>query len=334
MTTLKVLFLPAGSGMAISAIKSLINCKDIQTVAADNDPLAPGLFLANHGFTVPSFSDPGFFPSLKRIIEDEEIDILFPCLDPLLEIFSNNEQIDEDLKTKLLISPPETIRITRDKWLSYVHLKDSISFPNSWITLDNISKQTFPLFIKPRKGSGSLNAYKVRNRHELEFFFNFIDQPIIQEHLPGKEYTVDCLASPNGDLVTLIPRERIQAKAGISVKGKFIHPNKNIIDIASTISNSLKFTGPFFFQLKENSNHELKLMEINARLSGTMIYSSLGGFNIVEQAIHQFYNKGKTSKKQPLLLPEKDYSYQYLAMSRYWEEIFISLEDLEKIERR
>ena len=43
---------------------------------------------------------------------------------------------------------------------------------------------------------------------------------IIQEYLPGKEYTVDVLSDLDGNSLLAIPRERIEVKAGISSKGK------------------------------------------------------------------------------------------------------------------
>lgn len=336
MACISVFFIPAGSGMAVSAIKSLRHCEDITTVTADSDQLAPGLFLADQGYLIPQFQSSNFFSSLKKIVQKEKIDLIVPCLDPLLELFAKNEtHIEELLGTRILISPSDTINITRDKWLTYQHLKDKLAFPQSWIELDNIPENSFPLFLKPRKGSGSVNTFIIQDRKELEFFFSYVRDPIVQEHLSGKEFTIDCLASPSGELITVIPRERIQTKAGISSKATFVKKFESFLQIAQIISKNLHLIGPFFFQLKQDSQNILKIMEINARLSGTMIFSNLSGFNIIEQAIRQFV-EGKMSfnsieRKSLLFLPGKDFLYHHMFMSRYWEEIFINPSDLKKL---
>ena len=333
MSRISVLFIPAGSGMAVSAIKSLRYCKYIKTITADSDQLAPGLFLADQGYLIPQFQSPNFFSSLKKIVQKKKIDLIVPCLDPLLELFAKNEvHIEELLGARILMSPADTINITRDKWLTYQHLKDKLTFPQSWIELDVIPNNLFPLFVKPRKGSGSINAFYIRDRKELEFFFSYVHDPIVQEYLPGKEFTIDCLASPSGELITVIPRERIQAKAGISTKAMFVEEFEPFLQIAQIITEKLRLNGPFFFQLKRDSQNILKIMEINARLSGTMIFSILSGFNIIEQAIRQFV-EGKISinsikQKSNLVLPGKDFSYHHMFMSRYWEEIFINPPEL------
>ncbi len=338
MPAITVLFIPAGSGIAISGIKSIKNIEDIKTVAADSDPLAAGLYLAEKKYLIPEFNNPKFFSIIQKIILKEKIDILIPCLDPLLEIIANYgpTKLEKRLGVKILISPPETIKLTRDKWLAYNRFKNILNFPESWIDLDDVPKDTFPLFIKPRKGSGSIGATIVRNQTELEFFFSYLDDPIISEYLEGKEYTVDCLASPKGKLITIIPRERIQSKAGISIKAKFMNVTDEIIEIAKEVNKQLHFIGPFFFQLKQGSDNTLKIMEFNARLSGTMIFSNLAGFNIVEKAIRQFNDRdnliSNRTQSNPLLLPGKDFFYEYEAMSRYWEEILIKTHDLKSLQ--
>ncbi|MFX1506532.1 MAG: ATP-grasp domain-containing protein [Promethearchaeota archaeon] len=335
MTDISVLFIPAGSGMAVSAIKSLRHCEDITTVAADSDQLAPGLFLADQGYLIPLFKSPNFFSSLRKIVQKEKIDVIIPCLDPLLELFTKDKlHIEELLGTRILMSPADTINITRDKWLTFQHLKNTLVFPQSWIELGCIPKNSFPLFVKPRKGSGSINTFVIQDRKELEFFFSYVKDPIVQEYLSGKEFTVDCLASPSGELITVIPRERIQTKSGISTKAMFIEELEPFLQMAQIITEKLHLIGPFFFQLKENAEKILNVMEINARLSGTMIFSILSGFNIIEEAIRQFV-EGKmsintTELKSKMFLPGRDFSYQHMFMSRYWEEIFVNPRDLKK----
>ena len=218
------------------------------------------------------FNSKKFYSLLKKIIKKEKIKVVIPALDTILLDFSKLELWFKKTGAEVMISEPKTIKITRDKWNTYNQFKDIIPSPKSFIKRENVNI-SYPLHIKPRTGSGSQDAYKINSKKELDFYFNKIDKPIIQEYLGGKEYTIDCLADKNGKLLLSVPRERIRAKAGISVKGKIVK-NKRLIDMAEKISKQVKFYGLFFFQAKENKKGIPILTEINARIAGTMCFSS------------------------------------------------------------
>ena len=160
-----VLILPAGSGMAIGAIQMLHNDKDINTISADVNPLAPGLYLSNKSYIIPPFDDNEFTKSINSIIKTEKIDVIIPALDTILLYFSKNKKEFEEKGVKIIISDQETIKITRDKWETYKKHHNKIPLPYSTITKDNKTPD-FPLFIKPRDGSGSINAYKINNKED------------------------------------------------------------------------------------------------------------------------------------------------------------------------
>lgn len=314
-----VLVVPAGSGMAYSAINKLKEDSKINVISADADKLAPGLYLSNKAYKIPPFSDKKFYDSLLTIIKKEEVDIIIPALDPILLDFSIKRKLFRSYGAITLISNSNTIKITRDKWLTYKKLKNHVPFPNSFIALHDINID-YPLFIKPREGSGSKNTYKIINCKDLDFYFNSIHNPIIQEYLPGKEYTVDCLADKQGNLAVCISRERIETKCGISIKGKIVK-FAEIQEIAQKITENLKFFGPFFFQLKEDQCGKLKIMEINPRISGTMSLSSASGINIHSLAVRMAMGE-KIS-----ILPIKSGIY----VTRYWEDIYLEDEDISNI---
>ncbi|MFC1768274.1 ATP-grasp domain-containing protein [Nanoarchaeota archaeon] len=312
---INVLIVPAGSGMAIAAIQALKKTKDIRIVTADSNKLSPGLHLSQKGYLIPLFKEPNFYNSLFNIIDKEKIDVVIPAYDTILHEFSEKNEEFEKHGTKLLLSSPEAISATRDKWITYQKLKDQVSFPISFIQKEDIDID-YPLHIKPRDGSGSINTFKIENEEELDFYLKKVPNPIIQEFLPGKEYTVDCLANNKGELMVNIARERIETKAGISTKGLIVNNNK-INEIAKTISQLIKFYGPFFFQVKEDKFGNPKVMEINPRISGTMSLSSYSGVNIHELAIRQCMN-------QHFTIPEIKYG---IYISRYLQDLYFDEKD-------
>lgn len=310
-----VFIVPAGSGMAYSAINRLKEDATIRIISADVDKLAPGLHLSDKAYKIPPFSDSGFNKSLIAIIKKENVHVLIPALDTILLEFSRKRDEFQKIGVNLLISNTNTIEITRDKWLTYKKLKEFISFPKSFINIDDVDID-YPLFIKPRSGSGSKNAYKLNNEKDLQFYFNHIQDPIIQEFLPGKEFTVDCLADNDGKLVLCIARERIETKCGISIKGRIVKSDE-IDEIAHKISSKVQFLGPFFFQLKEDCSGRLKIMEINPRISGTMSLSSASGVNIYTLAV-------KMSMGEKIVIPPIKTG---VFVTRYWKDIYLEEKD-------
>ena len=316
MKNTKVLIAPAGSGMAITAIKSLMLDSDIEIIVADSNHLAPSMNMGLKSYTIPTIEDERFFPVLEQIIESESIDILIPCLDPFLIPVANNRERLEALGVKVMISPVESIKLSRDKWEMYKKLKGKIPLPESWIDIKSVQSKNYPLFIKPRDGSGSIDAYRIENSEELEFYFGRIKHPIIQEYLPGREYTVDCLTDLDGKLIVVSPRERIKTKAGICTISKTVK-NPALEDISMKITEKVYITGPFFFQAKEDKNGTPKVTELNIRLAGTMILTTKAGANIPLIATKILL--GEKVDKSPEV---KEGFY----LSRFWEEVYFSEE--------
>ena len=60
------------------------------------------------------------------------------------------------------------------------------------------------MIIKPNRGSGS-RGIEVLN----------LDEKVIQEYLPGTEYTVDVFCDMSSQVVNHVIRERVATKAGI-----------------------------------------------------------------------------------------------------------------------
>jgi len=157
---------------------------------------------------------------------------------------------------------------------------------------NEIKTKDYPIFVKPIKGQGSLNAVKLLDDNQLKIFANEfkINEFVIMEYLPGKEYTIDCF-SDNGELIFFGPRERKKTFNGISIFTELLlntdKKYKEIEKYSKLISKILKMHGAWFFQMKEDKNKKLKLLEIGTRISGTMMLNRIRGINFVELSLYQ-----------------------------------------------
>jgi len=310
----KVLIAPVGSGMAMSALRSLSVEGGPEIIVADSDPLAPGLHIGLRSYVIPTIDDEAFFSSLEKIIRTENVNVFIPCLDPFLIPVARNRAFFEKLGVKVMISPAESLVLSRDKWKTYIGLKDKIPMPESWINPDEIPDDRYPLFIKPRDGSGSINAYRVDSKEELSFYMKKHRNMIVQEYLPGREFTVDCLTDENGKLLISSPRERIKTKAGICTISRTVE-YPELDEIASRIVDEVAITGPFFFQAKEDREGNPKVTELNIRLAGTMSLSTAAGVNIPLLAIKILLGEKIQTKPRPK---------RGVYLMRFWNEIFLN----------
>ena len=78
-----------------------------------------------------------------------------------------------------------------------------------------------------------------------------------------------------------MPRQRIRIMNGISVRSETDWaPNPDFIYIANIINSSLIMRGAWFFQMKENRNKTLTLLEIACRIGGGSSTYRAAGINL------------------------------------------------------
>lgn len=107
---------------------------------------------------------------------------------------------------------------------------------------------------------------------------------VVTEYLPGKEYTIDCFTKSNGELIFCQGRIRERISNGISVRTRPVSDSR-FLDLALKISKKLKFSGMWFFQVKEGKNNVLTLLEIAPRIAGTMGMYRVKGINFVQLSL-------------------------------------------------
>src|SRR5699024_10769170 len=124
--------------------------------------------------------------------------------------------------------------------------------------------------IKPRDGMGSKGVFIVKNEKELNFFIDYVKNPIVQEFVEGTEYTIDVLCDLKGKVISVVPRERIEVRSGEVSKSKIVK-NSNIINATLDLCNKLnidsdiKPVGPLTIQCIVNKSDDIKFIEVNPR---------------------------------------------------------------------
>ena len=281
-----ILITCAGGPAAIGVIKSL---RDIdfkgKIVTIDSDPLAAGGFLSDSNYTAPLSDDPSYWETVAGIIEDERINLILPTGDMDIIHFANHKEVLEAVGIVVFMSDVETIDICQNKELFYKKCKDKFQLPFTTTDINDF-EETHKIIAKPIRGSGSRGIEVFKSHHDIARNNKKYNDYIFQSHLPGKEYTVDLLSDLDGKVLTRVVRERLQVKAGISVKGKIIR-DENIEKLCTDLALHLNLKGPVCIQLKEDENGNPKFIEVNPRLGGGTYFTTLAGVNFMDIIVNK-----------------------------------------------
>jgi len=287
-------------------------------IAVDYETYSPALFFSDQWYQVPLVKDPSYLLRIQDICNKENITLIIPTIDQELSIWAHAQNEFKKKHISVSISATNTIRTLTDKWLTYQALvHEDIPFPHSFLPDKNIIPDHFPLFIKPRKGRGSIGAFPVRNQKEYLFFTDYIKDPVVQTYLEGKEFTVDALFDHMGKLIRCIPRYRLVIRSGVSDRGKtFI--NTRLTELIERIGNTFSFRGAINIQGKIY-NDSISFFEINPRFSGGIQLSAAAGTSFAKLLVNEEMGVPMT----PSLL---DYQAGML-MTSYEDSLFIDTDN-------
>ena len=203
----------------------------------------------------------------------------------------------------------------------------TIPVPKMFEDVSNIN--SFPVFVKPDEGQGSQNSEIANDMESLNYLLNKRSDLIILEYLPGKEYTIDCFNHRDEGLLFCAGRERIRTVNGISMNCKPVASQINEIfrEYALKILEKLEIHGAWFFQMKQDSMGNFKLLEIAQRISGTMATNRVLGINFPLLSIYE-----KEGLKLDLMLNKNSIEIDRALVNRYkheihYDKVYIDLDD-------
>jgi len=270
------------AGRRVELIQEFIKAKNRKgiegrIISADMNELAPALYFSDKAYKIPSITSPDFINTLLNICKSEQIRLLIPTIDTELEILSKNVNVFKEIGTDILVSSLDTVKIAQNKLETYKFFKSmGLNTPTTYGKNDNYDGG-YPCFIKPLSGSSSINAFKVSNEREFEFFKYYIGEYVIQDFIEGEEYTIDVLCNFDGKPIYITPRIRLATRSGEVIKTKIVNDEKLIGD-TKRIIEALKPNGPITIQAIHNKiDKKYYFIEINVRFGGGCPLSMMAG---------------------------------------------------------
>ncbi|HLH30150.1 MAG TPA: ATP-grasp domain-containing protein, partial [Terriglobia bacterium] len=239
-----------------------------RVITTDINPMSPALYFGHKHHIVPLTTDKYYIPIIESICDAEDVNLVVPTIDDELPIFGRSLHRFEQVGIEVAVSSERTSNICNDKYETYLFCEQNgIPAPKTRMASEvNFATLEYPVYVKPRFGRGSVNVYLVQNETQLRLFLDYVPGAIVQDQLVGTEFTVDVLADFNGRVLSVVPRERLVIRAGVSDKG-VTRKNPAVMAFAKNVAERLQIVGPANIQCKWDGQN-INLIEVNPRFSG------------------------------------------------------------------
>lgn len=271
METVNVLFL--GGAKRVSLAQHLIRAGEernlkVNVYSYELDDKVPISSIAKV-IIGKKWSDADLFDDLKRVTEVNDISIILPFVDPAIAVAARLKEFIPALFVP--VSPMELCNVMFNKFSAACWFeKHQIKQPRFYRHKDDYK---YPVILKPVCGSAS-KGIKICYEAEALPSDDRLSDYLVQDYIKDrKEYTVDCYVDKNGNVISVVPRLRLETAGGEVTKSVTVRHHQ-IISESKRILQAGSFRGPITIQfIEECDTHEVFVMEINPRLGGGVITS-------------------------------------------------------------
>lgn len=258
-------------------------------VATDISVTAPAIYMADKYYIVPRIDDADYIPTILEICKKEEIQAVTTLIDPEIMLLAEHRNEFESIGVEVLAPYKETAEICFDKFEMYKYLKEkNINTVLTYGDMKSFEKGMsekeidFPVFVKPRRGSGSVGARKISDMDTLKKAMKEDPSLIIQEFM-GDALDVDAdiyVDTISNQAVSLFSKKKLETKIGGASKTVSFKDDK-LNKFASEALSVFKFNGPIDMDLWYR-NGEYYLSEVNPRFGGGYLHAYGAGVDFVK----------------------------------------------------
>jgi carbamoyl-phosphate synthase large subunit len=286
----ETVLLTGAGGAALPFLIRHLRAQGYRVLAADMDPTAAGLRLADRGYVIPGGASDAFPAALAEIIAHESVDVFVPLVDEeLVPALSLQEQ-----GVRVLLPRSEFTALCLDKYRFATEFERSgLPVPRTRLASDGTGDLRFPLIVKPRVGRGSRGVALAGGPGELEECLGRSsyrrDELLLQEFIAGTEFTVSVVVWRDGEVQAVVPKEVISKRGITRIAVTRRHPG--VDEVCRRIQAELSADGPFNVQLRlDPATGRPFVFEVNPRFSTTVSLTIAAGIDeiggLVKQALH------------------------------------------------
>lgn len=268
-----------------------------RVIATDMSPNAPALYEADAFYLVPRITEPGYIDRVLDICRKEQIQGVFSLIDPELSLLAEHEQSFRRIGTTVIGSSYELCERTLDKWQMYLWLKEhGYACARSYVDRNVFYRDvengriSYPVFVKPVRGSASIAITRAEDRETVEFLFSHGEGLLIQEYLKGQEIGADCYIDLiSGETVSVFTKKKLVMRAGETDKGiSFKDPV--LFELIERFVKESGFRGQIDIDIFE-CDGVYYISEVNPRFGGGYPHAYEAGVNHMKYMVRNLEGK-------------------------------------------
>ena len=245
-----------------------------RVICTDMSSLAPSLYEADKFYTVPRMTAPVYIDVILDICKKEAIGGVLSLIDPELSLLAKNREKFAAIGTTVIGSSYELCEMSLDKfqmyqWLTSHGYRCAKSYMDKQAFYADVDagKISYPVFVKPARGSASIAISKVYDRETIELLFSHSDGLMIQEFLDGQEIGADVYIDLiTKKVVSIFTKKKILMRAGETDKAVSFRDEK-LFRLIQQFAEEAGFLGQIDIDIFRIDG-EYFISEVNPRFGG------------------------------------------------------------------
>lgn len=238
-------------------------------ICTDMSPYAPALYEADRHYIVPRMTTPGYIDVILDICRKEKIRGVLSLIDPELSLLAKHRADFEVLGCTVIGSDYERCERSLDKMLMYHWLLEhGYRCAKSYNDRERFfTEESYPVFVKPVRGSASIAIQKAEDRKTVEFLTEHGENMMIQQFLSGQEIGADVYIDMiSGEVVSIFTKKKLLMRAGETDKAVSFKDEK-LFALIEKFALESGFSGQIDIDIFEIDG-EYYISEVNPRFGG------------------------------------------------------------------
>ena len=269
-------------------------------IATDANELGPAVYDADKYYIVPHISTPGYIDVILDICREEKISGVLSLIDPELSLLAANEEKFNAVGTTVIGSSYCLCEMSLDKMQMFEWLMShGYNCARSWIDKESFYKDiesgiaSYPVFVKPYRGSASINISKVYDSETVDMLFDHNNDLMIQEFLDGQEIGADVYIDLiTGEVVSIFTKKKIQMRAGETDKSVSFK-DKKLFELIERFVLEAGYRGQIDIDIFD-INGEYYISEVNPRFGGGYPHAYEAGCNHMKLILNNLRGTANT----------------------------------------
>lgn len=271
-------------GYLADYFRSHLSASD-QILGTSNSEWTPGFAACDASFLLPDIRSDEYVPALIELCIQEGVDALLSFFDPDVDRLSRHRAELQHAGVIPIVPSQRASEIGFDKhrtpaFLAEAGLNHATTYTDLGLATDALTEGTlkFPLVVKPRFGFGSRHLFVARDPDELNAFFGYAPDMMIQRWFAGQEYHLDVLDDLEGNVVSVVPKRKTVMRAGETDQAVTVD-DPELLALGETLGRALGrigHVGPLDVDLFVEDG-EPHVLELNPRFGGGYPLSHLAG---------------------------------------------------------